>query len=394
MNLKTLKLFIAIPAMDECAYLPQTLHCIASQKTKCSFEVYVCINQPDEWWNQPDKLPICERNQQLLNELHLLPYTWLHVLDYSSKGKGWTTKRQGVGWARKILFHRILQESNEHDVLISLDADTTFSENYFQSIFNNFQNNPDLQVISVPYYHSLIGDEQIDKAILRYEIFLRNYFLNMQRIKSPYTFTAIGSAIALKISVLKKVGGITPMQSGEDFYFLQKLRKMTEISNYNSERVYPAARLSDRVPFGTGPAIKKGVLGDWSSYPIFHHKIFDKIAETYHLIPQLFYKDIPTDFMLFLQQQFGNRNFLQALRNNFKDLPHFTRAFHEKVDGLRILQFLKSETAKSTLSEEENLLDNCFVFGKNGNIPAFLYARLPQQIWTVEQWNELRDWML
>jgi len=346
-------LYIAIPALDELEFLPQTFAAIAQQKTEFPFSVYVCVNQPDEWWNDAEKVEICQNNHKLLNILNSFNFNVfnnsLTIIDKSSQGKGWRKNNAGVGWARKTLFEEILKTANNEDVIISLDADTLFQETYFQSIGENFSKNK-IDVISVPYYHKLTEDDHINCAILRYEIYLRNYFINMHRIGSPYTFTAIGSAIALKVKALCKIRNITPLSSGEDFYLLQKLRKMTPISNYNSELVYPAARFSTRVLFGTGPAMIKGSSGNWNNYPIYHHTLFDTIKETYDIIPELFTEDIETEFIDFLKTQYKTNDLWGPLRKNFKTLPQFVRAFHEKADGLRILQFLK---AKHQATKEE-----------------------------------------
>jgi len=45
----------------------------------------------------------------------------------------------------------------------------------------------------------------------------------------------------------------------------------------------------------------------------------------------------------------------QPLRLNHKDLEHFTRGFHEKFDGLRILQYLKTAKEKDLSTDEANL---------------------------------------
>jgi hypothetical protein len=335
-----MKLHIAIPALDELDFLPHTLDAIAKQKTEFPFSVYVCVNQPDAWWNDKEKIEICKNNQKLLHYLETFNDFTINILDKTSVNKGWREKGCGVGWARKTLFDEILTTANPEDVILSLDADTLFNESYFQSIGENFTQNK-IDVIAVPYYHKLTEDENANRAILRYEIYLRNYFINMHRIGSPYAFTAIGSAIAVKVKALKKIRGITPLSSGEDFYFLQKLQKMSPISNYNSEMVYPAARFSTRVPFGTGPAMIKGNSGDWDSYPIYHYSLFDAIKETYDIIPELFIEDKETEFIDFLKTQYKTDDLWSPLRKNFKTLPQFTRAFHEKADGLRILQFLK-----------------------------------------------------
>jgi hypothetical protein len=352
-----MKLHIAIPALDELEFLPHTLDAIAKQKTGFLFSVYICVNQPDKWWNDPKKIEICKKKQKLLRFLENFKDFNIHIIDKTSVSKGWWENSSGVGWARKTLFEEIFKTANNNDVIISLDADTLFNESYFQSVGENFTQNK-IEVLALPYYHKLTNDESANRAILRYEIFMRNYFINMHRIGSPYAFTAIGSAIALKVKALQKIRNITPLSSGEDFYLLQKLRKMTPISNYNSELVYPAARFSTRVDFGTGPAMIKGSSGNWESYPIYHSSLFDKIKKTYDIIPELFTKDIETEFTNFLKTQYKTDDLWSPLRKNFKTLLQFTRAFHEKADGLRILQFLKTKHNELKISDEQALMEN------------------------------------
>jgi hypothetical protein len=217
----------------------------------------------------------------------------------------------------------------------------------------------------VPYYHELVGKDDLDRAMLRYEIYMRTYAINMWRIKSPYSFTALGSAIALPVWAYKAVGGMTPKLSGEDFYFLQKIVKSGRLLHWNLEFVYPATRLSDRVFFGTGPALSKGISGDWQSYPIYSYKLFDLIASTSNAFKVLFTKDIVTPLDDFLYSKFGELPW-QKLRQNFKTEAHFVRACHEKIDGLRILQFLKEsqlpdeETSENALAELLTLLKKMF----------------------------------
>jgi len=337
-----MKLHIAIPALDELEFLPHTLTAIAKQKTAYPFQVYVCVNQPNAWWYDKDKVNICENNQKLLLFLENFKDFNIIIIDKTSVNKGWRENGSGVGWARKTLFDEIFKTAADDDVIISLDADTLFNESYFQSIGDNFTQHK-IDTISVPYYHNLTDDEEANRAILLYEIYLRNFFINMHRIGSPYAFTAIGSAIAVKVKALKKIRGITPLSSGEDFYLLQKLRKMSPISNYNSEMVYPMARFSTRVPFGTGPAMVKFCRGNFERYPIYPKPLFNTIKETYDIIPELFTEDKETEFIVFLKEQYKTDDLWGPLRKNFKTLPQFTRAFHEKADGLRILQFLKAK---------------------------------------------------
>ena len=355
-------LHIAIPAMDEREWLPRTLDCIAQQHATHPFTVYICINQPDEWWGMADQVEVCRHNAELLRwveEYRLHAPFPVELIDRSSPDKGWQGKKRGVGWARKTLFDRILSLAGERDLVISMDADTEFGPDYFESVAHNLARHPAWVALSVPYYHRLTGDEVKDRAILRYEIYMRHYALNMLLIGSPYSFTAIGSAIVVRAASLRKIGGITPMQSGEDFYLLQKLRKMGEVGSWNEECVYPAARFSDRVAFGTGPAMLKGAAGDWESYPLYSPTAFQKVAETYQLIDRLYTEDIDNDFIRFLQTQFKTEDLWGPLRANARTVEQFRRSFHEKADGLRILQVLRQEHQREGGSAEERAIEEC-----------------------------------
>ncbi|MFO7810252.1 MAG: hypothetical protein R6V47_02630, partial [Candidatus Delongbacteria bacterium] len=153
-------------------------------------------------------------------------------------------------------------------------------------------------------------------------------------------FTALGSAISFRISGCRKISGITPKEAGEDFYFVNRMRKAGDILIWNDETVYPSSRESDRVPFGTGPAVTKGLAGDWESYPFYDTEVFSRIGETCRLFPELFRSDVPTPIDDFISECFGE-NIWAPLRKNFKTEKLFIRACHEKIDGLRILQILR-----------------------------------------------------
>jgi hypothetical protein len=287
----------------------------------------------------------------------------LTVIDCSSKNKGWTKRKNGVGHARKTLFDYIMKHAVAKDVLISLDADTTFESDYFSNIRNMFYRFPKHSGLISPYYHQLTGEKNIDRAILRYEIYLRCYMLNLSAIGSPYNFTALGSAIAVSVAALNAIGGITPFSSGEDFYLAQKLRKYAPLISSSQSLVFPSARLSDRVPFGTGPALYKGLTNNWNAYPVYTPKDFEPLRQTFMLFPTLFKYDCATPIDDFLRIKFGTQHVWQPLRNNFKTEQHFINACHQKIDGLRTLQFLHSLNRKNNDNEdiEENLCYHCAI---------------------------------
>jgi glycosyltransferase involved in cell wall biosynthesis len=347
-------LFLALPVMDEPDFLLRTLNCISTQSYS-RFKLVVCVNQPELWWNDPDRATACRNNEASLCLLREFAGVDIVIIDRSSKGNGWRGKRHGVGHARKVLMDHINAVAAPDDIIVSLDADSVFSDNYLLSVAKNFYRHPGYAALSAPYFHRTPADLAAGRAMLRYEIYMRHYFLNLERIGSPFAFTALGSAMALPVWAYRAVGGMTPKLSGEDFYFLQKLRKFGQILLWNEEMVYPEARFSDRVFFGTGPAMIRGAAGDWLSYPVYQSAYFDEILETYMMLPRIYLEPVDTKVVRFMSMALNEEDPFNPLRLNHRDLEHFIRAFHEKFDGLRILQYLKTAHLTNQSTDEDSL---------------------------------------
>ncbi len=348
--MKTPALYLAIPVLGEFANLHNFFSDITGQ-TYRNFHIYVCVNQFDSWWAKSEKQQYCLDNAKSLEYLRSLDIKNLIVIDKSSPGNGWPDKKGGVGWARKTLMDMI-SEKREDGIIISMDADTRYPKQYLEKIVRYFNEHPKISGLSIPYFHQLENDET-DRQILRYEIYMRYYALNMLRIGNPYSYTALGSAMAIPLWAYRKIGGMTPVKSGEDFYLLQKLVKTGNLGQWVDTVAYPSARFSDRVLFGTGPALIKGAEGDWGSYPLYRPELFDMVKETYNLFHKLYEKELTTPMTSFLQEQFRNQNIWKPLRVNYKDRENFVKACVNKVDGLRILQFLRvMHLAEKTIKDE------------------------------------------
>ncbi|MFH1160458.1 MAG: glycosyltransferase [bacterium] len=385
-------LFVALPVMDEPELLPFTLDAISSQNFT-DFTVVICVNQPDEWWDLEEKLPTCLRNRETLEFLQRDHGFKVLVLDRSSRGQGWKRRSHGVGWARKTLMDSIVSIAHPQDIILSLDADTVFPPTYFESVIETLTGNPGSVALAVPYYHHLPDDPITARAILRYEIYMRHYVLNLWRIGSPYSFTALGSAMAFPVWAYRAVGGITPKLSGEDFYFLQKLRKFGDLHYWNGVKVHPAARDSSRVYFGTGPAMIRGAGGNWSSYPIYPYPFFDEIGESCTLFPEMFRQTRMTPVTRFLSEVTGDPDPFASLRKNSRDRDQFVRACHEKFDGLRILQYLKQQQKKRKNSDEENFvawLEKFHPGMKEKLVPA---GKLSFEKSAIQTLNRIRDFL-
>lgn len=383
--------YLSLPILNESENIKALLDCLSDQDTD-DFELVVCINNYDHWWNDFEKKPQCIDNQNSILLLNNESRFKVTVIDRSSPSNGWAPKKGGVGHARKTAMDYISKVAKDDDLIISIDADTFYPSNYLSQI-NEILKNKTLIGLAVPYYHTL--DANNDRLILRYEIYMRYYLLNMLRINNPYAYTALGSAMAFPVWAYKKVGGLTPVMSGEDFYFLQKLVKSGKLGDWTESVAYPSPRFSDRVNFGTGPALIKGQTGDWDSYPIYDYQLFDLIKETFDKFPLLFKGDKQTPMDDFLQMQFKTKDLWTPLRNNYKDERNFVHACRSKVDGLRILQFLKLRNQERAVDNSKMLVEyvNKYLHKSIDNELVGILTRFSFEESTIKDLSVIRDFM-
>ncbi len=335
---------IGIPAFAERDWLPHTLESLSGQDQK-DFEVWVCVNQPAEHWNDPCREESTRDNLETLSWLaerrHRFPFR-LHVLDAVHPPLAPEAKRAGVGWARRFLFERAIADMPDDGICISLDADTLLDRRYVSRVVAAFRDYPNALALAAPYFHHAPEEPRRALALLRYEIFLRYYQLNLWRIGSPYAFLPLGSALAFRVDVWRRTGGIPPRKAGEDFYFLQQLRKVGPVIRWIESRVYPSARHSERNPFGTGPVIG----GDADSplaqrYPFYAPELFDLLAQSFARFPTLYREPQLLPIDAFLHERLGGCAPFDRMRRNFGKVDLFVKACHERLDGLRTLQCLR-----------------------------------------------------
>lgn len=168
----------------------------------------------------------------------------------------------GVGLARKIgmdaALARLAASNGSRGVIVSLDADCRVAANYLAAIDEYFCATPDALGATIYFEHPL--DETPSEscaAIIDYELHLRCYRHGLRAAGSPYSCYTVGSAFAVRSEIYAQEGGMNRRSAGEDFYFLNKLLKRGKVGEINSTTVFPSARMSDRVPFGTGPALRR-----------------------------------------------------------------------------------------------------------------------------------------
>lgn len=171
-------------------------------------------------------------------------------------------KHAGVGLARKIgmdlsILHFLRNEKSD-GIIISLDADCKVSPNFLADIETAYRKEKKLCCTVQNFHHRLESEDPVlENAIRQYEEHIRYFSRALQFTGFPYYLHTIGSAFSVSARAYVKTGGMGRQQGGEDFYFLQKVFALENTRFLKEAFVYPLARFSDRIPFGTGPALQK-----------------------------------------------------------------------------------------------------------------------------------------
>ncbi len=263
-------------------------------------------------------------------------------------------KHFGAGLARKIGMDEAIRcfssIDNENGIILSLDADTIVDENYFESVYHFFESDKYLGA-SIYFEHPLEGteySEDVYSAIIQYELHLRYYIEALKMIGFPYAFHTVGSCFAVKAEAYVKVGGMNRRQGGEEFYFLQKIQQLGVMGNINETTVTPSPRISDRVPFGTGPTIKQIVEsgGEYLSYNLqvfFDLKVlFDAVENYFKIDEEAFQKQI-LNLPGRVRSYLLNSEFypeLENLNQNCSSLQSFTKRFFQVFNAFRLVKYI------------------------------------------------------
>jgi glycosyltransferase involved in cell wall biosynthesis len=367
---KELQLIVVIPCYNEPDILP-TLNALARCIAPSSMaEVIVVVNNsaasPIEVKQQNERTLqsiVCWKNQNQPKSFAL------HTLNAPDL----PIKHAGVGLARKTgideAIYRFQQIGKDDRIIVSFDADSLCAPNYLVEIEQLFHKNPKLNGCSIYFEHPISNNEKMQgtSGIIQYEMHLR-YLLACQRlIKLPYAFHTVGSSFAVRASAYARQGGMNMRQAGEDFYFLHKIISLGNYVDLNSTCVYPSARTSNRVPFGTGAAMKKfQVEKEISTYSF---NIFSdlnalvKNVETLYKIDnnatEAFVRSLPLSIQSFLAENNFEQE-LEQINQNTASLQSFVNRFYAWFNAFRVVKFLNfaSENyyAKQNISIEVDKL--------------------------------------
>lgn len=360
--------FVTIPCYDEPELL-KTLNSLAECKPpSAGVSVVVVVNSSDK-----SPLEVLESNLETISSVVNWmkvqpPFYQLRLLHAQSLPSKWA----GVGWARKIAMDeaiRCLNQSDQDDgIIAAFDADSLVSPNYFTKIEETFRRNPRYNFVNLNFCHP-VDDPSLEvgmqEGIILYELYLRYLRNAMQWCGYPHAIHTVGSSFAVRASAYVKQGGMNRRQAGEDFHFLHKIVLLGDYGHISDATVYPAARVSHRVPFGTGAALQKWREGNIELKSAYSLKIFETLKPLF-ADPCYFFKTESTEWenwiCLFdkrLQdyiRQTGTLDRLIELKKNCADIRNFVNRFYHQVNAFWIIQYLNlsesNEGGKGILAEE------------------------------------------
>src|SRR6202022_2192121 len=164
---------------------------------------------------------------------------------------------QGVGLARKVGNDVALAlaagDRLSSGWLHNTDADTLLPRDYFDQMTGV----PEKAAAAIYFFeHRFEKDPGLAEAARLYEISLRYYVLGLAWAESPYAYQSMGSCVVISRDAYAAVRGFPRKNAAEDFYVLNKLAKVGSIFRLAGSPVLLEGRPSDRVPFGTGRAIR------------------------------------------------------------------------------------------------------------------------------------------
>ncbi len=343
---------VIIPSLAESQTLFFTLESLARNPREAlsRFLILVVVNH-----RQDASVSEKKDNEETLKKLaaggSFLEKIQLGWVDAASPGRELPAKSGGVGLARKIgadLALTRLAFRKAPPILISLDADTLCRPDYLPALARHFQTSGVPGAV-IPFCHQAGDTLEQDRAIRRYELFLRSYVLGLMCAGSPYAYHSVGSAMACTAESYIRIGGMKALPAAEDFYFLEHLAKEGGIAQVKGTAVYPSARSSARVPFGTGRSMSRLLAGEEGAVLFYQ-------ADCYRLLAGWL------DLMGQSQGEVGNAILSRAgeispalydylsnvrfsclwdkLRKNFKPGPGLARAFHRWFDGLKTMKLV------------------------------------------------------
>ena len=313
---------IVVPAYDEKPNFLRSLFTKIDSTTLKKTLVIVVINVPD------NVEATSTQYQSTANLLNSCSDENCLIVDRVNKP---IPKKMGVGLARKIgadlALAYIRDQLISNPIIYTTDADAELPSDYF---FIDEQNN--LGAWIYPFEHRS-KDRNLEKRAICYELHMRWYVEGLRVAGSNYAHHTLGSTIAINAKTYAEVRGYPKRNAGEDFYLLNKIAKTAPIKTRSTFPIILEARASNRVPFGTGPALLK-IPDNPEDYKSYNPEVFKALAEAIKHVSDPLHEVSPL-----ISETLNDLHFSEKCeRLN-------TKQRHQWFDGLKTLRFIHAMQA-------------------------------------------------
>ena len=327
--------------------------------------LFICVvNQPSTEFNSQPQQLLWQQCTQLghktwqNNNLALIEVTKSHsALLIVDRFTVPIAHKQGVGLARKIgcdLALALIQQGIiETSWLYSSDADVYLPDNYF-SFLNLLPKHNKAACFDFSHQSS---DKKIEQANQYYELALRYYVAGLAYAQSHYAFFTIGSILAFNSEAYAMVRGFPKRSAAEDFYLINKLAKLGNVAFIDNCILKIKARTSDRVPFGTGPAVEKilQLQKENKEYCYYDPQVFDYLKQLLFTFKKLWLYRNNIDVWL-LEQNSLIRNALVEIdftqfmtKQKHAEQIQFNKQLNVWFDAFKTLKFIHALRAQGLI---------------------------------------------
>jgi hypothetical protein len=354
-----LNYIIVIPAFCE-PEIEQTLLSIYNQKEIAKLtEVIIVFN-----FSESDPQAIKEDNikQHRLVSEWISTHTNQNIKFYAFIAENLPAKFAGAGFARKIAMDMAVKRFNTIDnpsgILLSVDADTILPNDYLLKIDLYCNKNKNINTLIFNFEHEISGrkySSKVYQAITQYELHLRYFKHMLEYIRFPYSYYTIGSCFGIRAGLYSNVGGMSKRKAGEDFYFLHKVFPFEHVHFFKDIVLNPSSRPSWRVPFGTGPEIRKLISSPAPKLETYHPDSFEALKKFLCIAPSFYESDkysIEEKVVLLndcLVKFLKLNNYLEKIleiKKNSASQESYNKRFLNWVNAFFIIKFLNYSKEK------------------------------------------------
>ena len=346
-----LSMVVVIPCLNEPAIV-QTLESLwACEEVNASCEVIVAVNDSEDSPAQVKDFNLNTYEQLKKWKENDRERLVLHPI-YAGSVRA---KFAGAGMARKIgmdeAIRRFKAVNRPDGVIVSLDADCLVSANYLKEIEKLFIDCKTCIGATINFRHRIgeLEDKKQQEGIRLYEDYLIYYKQALAFTGYPHAIDTIGSAFAVRAEAYVSQGGMNRRQAGEDFYFLHKLTHLGPLAQITKACVFPSARVSDRVPFGTGAAMSKWMNHMDELTLTYRFDAFKDLKQLFDQIERFYkngkqpYVEILNDLPLAIRNYLEEISFeekLAEVNRNSSSVETFKKRFFLAFDAFQVMKFL------------------------------------------------------